>query len=254
MQIQLTHSFLRWRVGDIISDVRCVSVDLRDGINFVELSNRKSDADPSSAIITDPSHLPAGSVVSAIVTSVSSSKGHCGLWVQLGPGIAGFVPALEASNDPDVLNDLPSHFTVGSRVPVCVMDKKTSARIPKMHRMEHQQDDHVVELSILLADAQGASKASKPHKGDVVVGCISKKTRMQGPPSLMLTLRGGFIGRCCITELADVEEWVNMPLGKTPISPHQVNKTSDQNKHDPQRIVSDSDDHHDDVDAVEQSK
>ena len=234
--------------------MRCVSVDLRNEINFVELSNRKSDANPPSAIITEPSHLPAGSVVSAIVTSVSTSKAHCGLWVQLGPGIAGFVPALEASSDPDVLNDLQSHFTVGSRVPVCVMDKKTSTMIPKRHLMQDQQDDYVVELSILLADAQGASKVSKPHTGDVVVGCISKRTRMHGPPSLMLTLRGGFIGRCCITELTDVEEWVNMPFGKTTFSPRQVNKSSDQNKHDHQRIVSDSDDHHDEVDDEEHNK
>jgi hypothetical protein len=231
----------RWKVGDVIHDVRCVAVDFRDGINYVELSNRKADSVPPSAIVADPSHLPPGSVVSAIITSISHSAAHNGgLWVQLCPGIAGFVPALEASIDPDVLNDLQSHFIVGSRIPVCVMDKKSSAKVPKAHRMNDQQSDHVVELSILLASSQGTSKACKPQKGDVVVGCISKKTRMQGPPSLMLTLRGGFVGRCCITELADVEEWVNMPLGKT-LSFSQ-SKESGKVKQD-RRIVSDSDDH-----------
>eukprot|EP00584_Thalassiosira_punctigera_P003980 CAMPEP_0172546282 /NCGR_PEP_ID=MMETSP1067-20121228/16068_1 /TAXON_ID=265564 ORGANISM="Thalassiosira punctigera, Strain Tpunct2005C2" /NCGR_SAMPLE_ID=MMETSP1067 /ASSEMBLY_ACC=CAM_ASM_000444 /LENGTH=50 /DNA_ID=CAMNT_0013333181 /DNA_START=1 /DNA_END=150 /DNA_ORIENTATION=+ len=29
----------------------------------------------------------------------------------------------------------------------------------------------------------------------------------------MIGLRGGYIGRCCVTELADVENWENMPLG-----------------------------------------
>jgi hypothetical protein len=30
----------------------------------------------------------------------------------------------------------------------------------------------------------------------------------------MLNLRGNFVGRCCVTELADVGDWENMPLGK----------------------------------------
>jgi hypothetical protein len=30
----------------------------------------------------------------------------------------------------------------------------------------------------------------------------------------MLELRGGFSGRCCITELDEPDEWVNMPLGR----------------------------------------
>lgn len=241
----------------MISDVRCVSVDFRDGITYVELSNRKATADPPSAIVADPSNLPPGSTVSAIVTSISTSLTHHGLWVQICPGIAGFIPALEASTDPDVLNDLQAHFIIGARVAGCVLDKKITGNIPKAHKMQYQHDDHVVELSILLAKENGSSssaaKAVKPQRGDVVVGCISKNTRMQGPPSLMLSLRGGFVGRCCITELADVEEWVNMPLGKAATSLPQKNSGS-KGEQDHQRIVSDSDDHDNEEESTEANK
>lgn len=238
----------RWKVGDVIKDVRCVAVDFRDGINYVELSNRKSDCGHPSVLVTDPNHLPSGSIVSAIVTSISSSTARCGIYVQLCPGIAGFVPALEASDNPEVLNNLSSHFIVGSRISVCVVDKKSTLNVPKIHRMQDQHGDHVIELSILLAGSGDAINPSKPKRGDMIVGCISKKRHMQGPPSLMISLRGGFVGRCCITELADVEEWINMPLGKT--SSFQTKKNPNNQKQHDQRVVSDSDDHDNNVEET----
>ena len=30
----------------------------------------------------------------------------------------------------------------------------------------------------------------------------------------MLDLRGGYHGRCCISELEEADEWVNMPIGR----------------------------------------
>lgn len=249
LPMPLSASCIRWRVGDVIRDVRCVAVDFRDGVNYVELSNQSESSTPPAVIVSDPNHLRPGTVVSAIITSISSTAAHHGLWVQLCPGITGFIPALESSVDPHVLNDMQSHFMVGSRFSVCVMDKKNSQKVPKAQRL--QQDDHdnhtadhdIVELSILLANSEEA-KATKPHRGDIVVGCITKKTRPQGPPSLMLNLRGGFVGRCCITELADIEDWANMPIGKS-ILP---SKTTIGGDRDHQRSVSDSDDHDNDED------
>jgi hypothetical protein len=60
----------------------------------------------------------------------------------------------------------------------------------------------------------------------------------------MLNLRGGLIGRCCITELTDENEWTNMPFGRV------INvKTKAQERNKQQQVVSDSDaDHENDDD------
>jgi hypothetical protein len=55
----------------------------------------------------------------------------------------------------------------------------------------------------------------------------------------MLELRGGFAARCCITELEEQDEWVNMPLG------HHHLKTIAKNdgpKHDTSRAILEEDD------------
>jgi hypothetical protein len=71
---------------------------------------------------------------------------------------------------------------------------------------------------VLMLSEQGSNQSvfspSKPQRGDVVVGRINTKSKSRfDPSSLMLVLRGSFPGRCCITELADVDSWDNMPLG-----------------------------------------
>jgi hypothetical protein len=53
----------------------------------------------------------------------------------------------------------------------------------------------------------------------------------------MMSLRGGFTGRCCITEVADVTEWTNMPFGRvTDTNPKIQGGNTNQ-----QQVVSDSD-------------
>ena len=260
-KIGKSHPFYNWKVGDVIKDVRCVAVDSRDGVSYVELANRSEESvlnSSSPIVVSDPSQLSPGSIVSAIITSVSSASTHHGLWVQVCPGISGFIPALELSMDPDVLNDIQSNYKVGTRLSCCVMEKTHPKKMPVHHRL--QRDDHddntkehqALELSALLISKdhskskQPVFKSTKPQRGEVTVGRINKKMRMQGPPSLMLNLRGGFAGRCCITELSDIDDWVNMPLGKAPSS-GDAKIEGDVHK----RVVSDSDaDHsHDNDDA-----
>lgn len=253
-KIGKSHPFYNWKVGDIIPGVRCVSTDTRDGIAYVELANRVESGLP--AVVTEPSHLPPGSILSAIVTSVSKSSTNHGLWVQVCPGVSGFIPALEVSEDPDVLNDLAIKYKVGSRVTCCVMEQTGHNKLPASHTL--QKDDHdsskdehkALFLSVLLVPGEDSDKKdtgfkpAKPQRSDIVIGRINKKSAMQGPPSLMLSLRGGFIGRCCITELADENEWTNMPFGRV-----LDEKSKAQERNTQQQVVSDSDaDHENDDD------
>jgi rRNA biogenesis protein RRP5 len=205
-------------------------------------------------VVQDPTQLPPGTVLSAIVTSISSANSsHHGLWVQVCPGISGFVPALELTDDPENLNDLAAHYKIGSRIVCCAMETKAGSndgngrKKPSLRHL--QNDDHddarddqhpVVELSVLLLPKEGggdtsAFKPTKPQSGDLVVGRISTKSRALGPPALMLNLRGGHLGRCCITELADVDSWENMPLGKAVVTDKGTGNQQQQ-----QRVVSDS--------------
>ena len=84
-------------------------------------------------------------------------------------------------------------------------------------------------------------KPTKPHRGDLVVGRIHTKSRPIGSPSLMLNLRGNFVGRCCITELVDVDSWENMPLGNAHAA---AAASSSKVKAKDSRVVSDSDADH----------
>ncbi|KAL7495613.1 hypothetical protein ACHAWT_009608 [Skeletonema menzelii] len=253
-KIGKSHPFYNWKVGDIIPGVRCVSTDTRDGIAYVELANRVESGLP--AVVTEPSHLPPGSILSAIVTSASKSSTNHGLWVQVCPGVSGFIPALEVSEDPDVLNDLAIKFKVGSRITCCVMEQTGHNKLPVSHNL--QKDDHdsskdehkALFLSVLLVPGEESDKKdsgfkpTKPQRSDIVIGRVNKKSIMQGPPSLMLSLRGGFIGRCCITELTDENEWTNMPFGRV-----HDEKSKTQERNTQQQVVSDSDaDHENDDD------
>jgi hypothetical protein len=68
---------------------------------------------------------------------------------------------------------------------------------------------------------------------------------------LMLSLRGGYMGRCCITELTDVDDWVNMPLGKILVADEKQTKEH----YAQQRVVSDSDaDQENEVDDVSETE
>jgi ribosomal protein S1 len=247
-KIGKSHPFYNWKVGDIIPGVRCVFTDTRDGIAYVELANRIESGLP--AIVIEPSHLPPGSSLSAIVTSAAKSSSNHGLWVQVCPGVSGFIPALEVSTDPDVLNELATNFKVGSRITCCVMEQTGHNKLPVSHHLQKDdhdstKDDHkALFLSMLLVPGEetvkreSGFKPKKPQRGDIVIGRINKKSIMQGPPSLMMTLRGGFIGRCCITEIADENEWTNMPFGP-------VVKIKEQKR---ERVVSDSDADHENGD------
>ena len=281
-KISKCHPFYNWKVGDVVSDVRCVAVDVREGISYVELANNnltEESSSMSSCVVSDPTQLPPGSIVSPIVTSISTTpSAHHGLWVQVCPGISGFIPALELSTNADVLNDLQANYKVGSRLTCCVMEptshknKKSHMHHRSRHGMQTDEDhddatkeEHLaLELSVLLlrnkdGNDNGAIDADtnitkqqlplfkplKPNCGTVVVGRINTKSnRKIGPPSLMLNLRGNMVGRCCITELTDLDSWENMPLGKTP--------STDGGKGQPQagRVVSsDSDMDHENEDA-----
>lgn len=197
------HPFAAWKVGNTIKHVRCVAVDVRDGITYLELTNRDSSADSSPIFFDEPSRLTVGSIVTGIITSVA--KQNKGLWVQICPGINGFIPGLELSDNIEVLNNLRRHFRVGGRVHCSVIDDKADKR----------QFREGVRLTLLDNTSKDPKKSRKPIRGDTVIGRINRFIKQQRAPSLMMELSGGYLGRCDITELEENDDWENMPLGRS---------------------------------------
>jgi ribosomal protein S1 len=230
-KITKNHPFYKWKKGQKLSNLTCVAVDVRKGVTYVELMNKakESGAESDTAIFVDSvSELNPGIKISAIVTAVPKSLR--GLWVQVSPGVTAFIPSLELSNDVDILNDLPSYFPVGSKLRCQVMNKQVWQK--KKHwgeKMRQLADDgeetkkstlesnEVPFLSLLLVGLDEDFN-SKPLRGDLVVGRVNHSLRQQRAPALMLELRGGFTGRCCITELDEPDDWINMPLGRIQIA------------------------------------
>jgi len=235
------HPFYKWKKGTKLSELTCVAVDVRDGVSFIELTNRDTSQASSASsapptFIENPSELLPGMKLPAVITSVS--RRNTGVWVQLSPGITGFIPALELSTDATVLNKLSTYYPLGARVECCVMEKKHSTKNKQRGhhgrdaKKDEKHDSDMVFLSALQASEtendDSPSPTTKPLRGDLIVGRVNRKTHGERAPALMLDIRGGFIGRCCITELEEVDEWVNMPLGRTQES-HPHAKKEDHN-------------------------
>jgi len=204
------HPFFTWKVGGIINDVKCVAIDVRDGKSYVELTNRdeKNHASDNSPplFVEEPSVLTTGTAVVGVITSIA--KQNTGLWVQICPGVSGFIPGLELSDDVQLLNNLEKYFKIGGRISCRVVDNKG----------ENSQFKHDgVRLSVLGADQNMSQKekSKKPVRGDLVLGRVNRFIKEHHAPALMIQLPGGYLGRCDITELEEPDDWDNMPLGRS---------------------------------------
>lgn len=200
------HPFHSWKLGAIIKKAICVSIDVKDGISYLELSNRIGDQDEmktkkclSPLLVQDPSHFKEGDIVSGVITSIA--KQNKGIWVQICPGVTGFIPGLDLIDDPVILNDMARHYKIGGRIKCCVVVDKS----------DKGQFKQVVRLSALNLTKM---KKEKVVRNDVIIGRINGAVKQQRAPALMLELCGGMLARCDITELDEVGDWSNLPLGR----------------------------------------
>lgn len=224
-EINEGHPFYKWKKGKILKQLICVETYVLQGITFIELSNMKGDTSnaANSTLFQSPSDLKHGTKLSCVV--VRFAKDRQGLWVNPSPGLTCLVPSLEISEDIKVLNNLQKYFKVGDRLDCIVMNKKKwqkhrgwGLRIPKLNTEERSKASKVNDTLILswLLSLNGSDTTGilKQKRGELIAGRINNSMRLYRPPSLMLELRGGFRGRCCITELDEPDDWVNMPLGR----------------------------------------
>ena len=217
------HAFHSWKVGGIIKDTKCVAIDVRDGVTYIELTNRST---PSSnekegglpIFVENPSSLKVGDVVSTVITAVS--KQNKGIWVQICPGCTGFIPGLELSRDEDVLNNMNKHYKIGGRIKCSVL----------LGMAEKGHFKQVVRLSSLACE-ESSSPNAKPARSDTVVGRVNRNIKQMRAPALMIEFPGGHTGRCDITELEETDGWENMPLGRAK-SESEKGEEDDENDED----------------------
>ena len=201
------HPFHSWTVGSIVKATKCVSIDVRDGVTYIELTNRdvlENNDNPPALFVEEPSHLKEGSIVSGVITSIS--KQNKGIWVQICPGITGFVPGLELSTNIKVLNDMGKYFKNGARINCRIINNSEKGQFKKIVRLSVLQFSSALESN--------PKSHVKPTRGALVVGRVNRIVREQRAPSLMIELTGGHLARCDITELDEQDEWGNMPLGR----------------------------------------
>ncbi len=213
------HPFHAWKVGGIIKDTKCVAIDVRDGVTYIELSNGNGESLP--VFVEDLSRLEAGSLVTGVITAVS--RQNKGIWVQICPGCVGFIPGLELSNDVSILNDMNKYFKIGGKIQCKVLQNGA----------KKGQYKQIVRLSVLACKQTPNSKNGKPSRGDTTIGRVNRNTKQIRAPSLMVEFRGGHLGRCDITELAEIDDWENMPLGRS--GKENEKDTNEEEEDDDQR-------------------
>ncbi|CAB9506358.1 Protein RRP5 [Seminavis robusta] len=233
------HPFHGWATGDKLRGLHVVSVHVKGDVYDVELTNKgkvkesqdDDDDEDDAGIVTSKKlmgqrvrrgHLPLGRKVSVIVKQVSHFNG--GVCVELAPKLSGFVPGFECSTDAEILNNLASHIPVGARLSCTVIDKqrwhkRTSQATGSSRLVKVDHDDSSRVYLSMLSDKP--SGISKPARGELVVGRIQRALKQINAPSLMLELRGGYVARCCISELEEMDEWTNMPLGSSAGRSHE---------------------------------
>ena len=235
------HPFHQWQVGKKLSNLTVVSVERKDSTWFVELTNRNKELNENGQIFfEDAAGLTPGQDVSGIAHSIVEGSG---LWVEVSPGLSCYIPALEFSTDLSVLSNLKRSVPIGCRLECKVLDKATwRSRMSKYNHGRSRNmkgKEEAPFLSVLYRTTN--ANASKPTRGDLVVGRINRSISVTAAPALMLHLRGGFVGRCCVTELEEPDEWINMPLGREVSTAGDI-ESNDQNKQSSDEAISRNED------------
>ena len=192
-EILKCHPFYGMKQGEELEDLTVVSIQGKK----VWVTEKDTDED---AFIEKSSDLKPGMKIQGVVAAYG--KENSGIFVHVSPKVTGFISGLELSRDVDLLNNLSSHIPLGTVIE-CIVIKLQSKR---------SSEDPFLLLSVLACES-GSAKIPKSKVGDIVVGRVNKSIDPVLAPSLMLDLRHG-VGRCCITELDEPDDWENMPLGQ----------------------------------------
>ena len=231
-KISKGHPFYGLKVGNSLSDLIVVAVKYTKGQYVVYLTDRSKNEEnekkdeEAPIFVAKRSDLVPGMVTTAFIDGLADK--NKGIFVHVSPFVQGFVPGLEISKDLRVLNNLQHHIKPGTRIKCRVMDQAhwhevrgncpfaSQHHLSLVARKSDLADNPQLFLSIVACEEE-ALHAPKPKHGDILVGRVQKSLPTTMAPSLMISLRGGYVGRSCITELEETDDWSNMPIGSIPV-------------------------------------
>jgi len=206
------HPFYGLNASQVLSQLTVVFAKRRRGKFQVYLTDRDVD-EATPTVVSEESELVPGASTPVVVTGVAPN--NKGLYVEVSPFVKGFIPGLEVTKDLKILNSLSSHISIGSKIQCTVMDQKQWNENRANNSNQNKKTAATSKLllfSILAEDDD--SEVSKPTRGDLIVGRVQRSLKQAQSPALMVALRSGFVGRCCITELDENDDWSNMPIGR----------------------------------------
>ena len=240
---------------------------MQSGVEVLELSNRPVDnKTPPNSAFHKASDVKPGMSMSGVIVGYGTN--NSGIWVMPSPSIKAFVPGLELSSNPKHLNKIEAYYPIGSRISVYILrnlKKTVKGGIPSKTDDDNEDDAANKKKSkgkketfatLYASVLRVGSEAKDQHKPNLLVGRIDRQLSAKDGPALMLTLRGGHTARCCITELEEPDEWMNMPLGRLASNtnanpakdPNVVTDEEDQSSKATGKDNSASDDSEDDSD------
>jgi len=225
------HPFYKWKKGTIVCDVYCIAVEVKGGVSYLELSNISPESQASYSgelprFIESEHNVKIGQNVSCVVTSILP-RNH-GVKVQISPGVQAFIPGLELDDNVEKINNMVQYFHVGSRIHCTVVKEASKGTNVEENAKSKTKVQHMLHLSAI--HYQKKTKKTKPTRGELTMGRINTKISSSRPPALMIDIPGGYTGRCCITELNEVDDWENMPLGKHLYTQHQNKEDGDKDE------------------------
>jgi predicted RNA-binding protein with RPS1 domain len=217
------HPFYGMKSGQELVNLTVVAVEQRKGRVDIFVTDRDLPYERDAPLfVKNDSQLKPGMTTTAVVVGYGAK--NKGLFVQVGPSVKAYVPGLELSRDLNVLNDMKSNVPMGAVLECQVLDlnewRENRSRFLKTSRHKKSPkklgDDlskkSLLFLSVLACEAR-LGRITEPSNGELTIARINRSLPPIRPPSLMLELRGGFVARCCITELDEPDDWENMPLG-----------------------------------------
>ena len=200
-----THPFYNVKIGQILHNVHVAGKEVTDDVTYFDLATTTyKDNQPAPMEHDD---LKLGDTMTGVVSSIVD---NAGVWLQLAPGMKGFVPGLELSEDVGVLNDLKRSFEIGERMGV-VVTRAGNGKIDLSKLLFEKNSKKIGQVGDKLSEKD--LRERRPEANQSVVCSVNRKLTELNSPALMVEMRAGFFGRCCITELAEESDWENLPLG-----------------------------------------
>ena len=198
-EITSCHPLFGVKEGDRLTNLKVIEVAQRGGVWCVEVEQMDEDDNVNVSSAAD-------SQVFGVVLKVTKMKG---VLLALDSSTQCFIPLLEVSEDLDMLRNLTVHFPVGCRV-ACFRTDKSADRTADNDEVD---DDVMRNHSYSLISRNGQPNwPSKPKRGDLIIGRINRSQHPKDFNTLWLRIRGDLKARCCITELDDMDDWVDHPL------------------------------------------